>query len=115
VRKSLLVSTLGVLGLLGFLGGLGERTGVDSADISLLYHKDFLSFRHPIRPVATKPLDPDPALAIKKARRRTRIFKRLPRKDCGACGAPDCLTFADDVVRGRAVPEDCLFLKKEAR
>jgi uncharacterized Fe-S cluster-containing protein len=36
-------------------------------------------------------------------------------KDCGICGAPDCRTLADDVVRGFARVEDCPFLGKEAR
>ncbi len=26
---------------------------------------------------------------------------------CGACGAPDCRTFAEDVVRGQAEMTDC--------
>ncbi|MCP4345887.1 MAG: hypothetical protein GY795_10225 [Desulfobacterales bacterium] len=31
--------------------------------------------------------------------------------DCSACGAPDCRTFAEDVVRGEASPEECLVLR----
>jgi iron only hydrogenase large subunit-like protein len=94
---------------------LGERTVVDSSDMTMLYHKDFLSFRHPVRPVKVPPLDSDPARAIRKARRRTRIFKKLPLKDCGACGAPDCRSLADDVVRGQANLADCPFLEEEKR
>jgi iron only hydrogenase large subunit-like protein len=94
---------------------LGERTVVDSSDISMLYHKDFLSFRHSVKPVEMPPLDADPALAIQKARRRTRIFKKLPLKDCGACGAPDCRSLADDIVRGQAALADCPFMKERKR
>ncbi|MGD0781682.1 MAG: [Fe-Fe] hydrogenase large subunit C-terminal domain-containing protein [Candidatus Aminicenantales bacterium] len=92
---------------------LGERTVVDSSDMSMLYHKDFLSFRHPIKPVQVPPLDNDPDRAIRKAKRRTKLIKQLPGKDCGACGAPDCRTLADDVVRGQAVLADCLFVKED--
>ena len=31
----------------------------------------------------------------------------LPGIDCGACGAPSCRAFAEDVVRGIASPEGC--------
>ena len=94
---------------------LGERTVVDRSDMAMLYHKDFLSFRHPVRPVKAPPLDTDPSRAIQKARRRTRIFKKLPLKDCGACGAPDCRSLADDIVRGQAAPADCPFMREEKR
>lgn len=31
----------------------------------------------------------------------------LPGIDCGACGAPTCRAFAEDVVKKTACPEDC--------
>ena len=31
----------------------------------------------------------------------------LPGIDCGACGAPNCRAFAEDVVKGKASPADC--------
>ena len=36
------------------------------------------------------------------------IRKTLPGIDCGACGAPTCRAFAEDVVKKLASPEDCL-------
>jgi iron only hydrogenase large subunit-like protein len=94
---------------------MGERIVVDSSDTDLLYHKDFMSFHHPLKPVPAPPLDPDPAQAIQKANRRNELFKQLPGKDCGACGAPDCWTLADDVIRGMAALTDCPFMKKEKK
>jgi iron only hydrogenase large subunit-like protein len=94
---------------------MGERTVVHSSDMSLLYHKDFLSFRHPVESVEAPPLDADPVQAIQKAARRNEIFNLLPRKDCGACGAPDCRTLADDIVRGSGVLADCPFARKEEK
>ena len=32
----------------------------------------------------------------------------LPGIDCGACGAPTCRAFAEDVVRGNAKRSDCI-------
>jgi len=101
--------------ILRLVNMLGERTVVDRSDMAMLYHKDFLSFRHPIRPIKSPPLDADPGRAIQKARRRTRIFKKLPLKDCGACGAPDCRSLADDIVRGQAALADCPFMREEKR
>ncbi len=35
----------------------------------------------------------------------------LPGIDCGACGAPNCRAFAEDVVKNLACPEDCCIHK----
>ncbi len=37
----------------------------------------------------------------------------LPGLDCGACGAPNCRAFAEDVVRGVAQRRDCLLARRE--
>ncbi|MCP4115501.1 MAG: 4Fe-4S dicluster domain-containing protein [Desulfobacteraceae bacterium] len=50
-------------------------------------------------------------LSIENLTRINRILKQLPGFNCAACGAPDCLTFAEDVVRGRAGISDCSPLK----
>ncbi len=43
------------------------------------------------------------------------LRESLPGLDCGACGAPTCRAFAEDVVRGTAKPEACVVMaaKKE--
>ena len=38
----------------------------------------------------------------------------LPGIDCGACGAPTCRAFAEDIVRGRATIEECPILKSRS-
>lgn len=48
-----------------------------------------------------------PALTIEELQRIEHILARTPGNDCGACGAPDCPTFAEDVVRGYAKLTDC--------
>lgn len=37
-----------------------------------------------------------------------RIREELPGIDCGACGAPTCRAFAEDVVRGNASCDECV-------
>jgi iron only hydrogenase large subunit-like protein len=101
--------------VLELVNAAGDRAVVDQRDVSRLYHKDFLSFGHPVTPAETRPLDADPGRAIRKAQRREKLSAELPHKDCGACGAPDCRTLADDIVRGLAEIADCPFVKKEKR
>ena len=101
--------------ILQLVDAAGDRAVVDQKDGSRLYHKKFLSFDHPVAPVEAPLLDSDPSWAILKATRGEKLFAKLPRKDCGACGAPDCRTLADDIVRGLARIADCPFAKKEMR
>lgn len=48
--------------------------------------------------------------ALEREERIGKIMDRLPGKECGACGSPDCRTFAEDVVDGRNALENCVFL-----
>ncbi len=41
------------------------------------------------------------------------VEKKLPGLDCGACGAPSCKTFAEDVALGYADENDCVFVMRE--
>ena len=47
---------------------------------------------------------------IEKQKRIDEVLQLLPRKECGACGSPDCRTFAEDVIDGSASLERCVFL-----
>ncbi len=35
------------------------------------------------------------------------ITDTLPKIDCGSCGAPTCMAFAEDIVKGEASADDC--------
>lgn len=37
------------------------------------------------------------------------ILEKLPGLDCGTCGSPSCKALAEDIVRGYATEQDCLF------
>lgn len=37
---------------------------------------------------------------------------KLPKLDCGTCGAPSCKALAEDIVRGFASIHDCMFLTR---
>ena len=52
-------------------------------------------------------LDKDMGEAIRRLARIDELVRTLPGRDCGACGAPTCATFAEDVVMGRADADRC--------
>ena len=35
------------------------------------------------------------------------IADTLPGIDCGSCGAPNCMAFAEDIVKGETTPDEC--------
>lgn len=47
---------------------------------------------------------------LRRQKLAERIFQSLPGKECGACGSPDCRTFAEDVVDRRTSPENCYYI-----
>jgi iron only hydrogenase large subunit-like protein len=91
-----------------------ERFGTepcqDREKIRDLYQKHFFSLVGTIAPSPSQPLGEDIARGIKKMQRRHQLYEMLPKIDCGACGAPTCMTFAEDVVRGDSEADECVFL-----
>jgi hypothetical protein len=43
------------------------------------------------------------------------ILEHLQGRDCSACGAPNCRTFAEDVVKGQASIEECFLLRTSVK
>lgn len=41
------------------------------------------------------------------------LTEQLPGLDCGSCGAPTCRALAEDIVRGEASKNDCIYLFHE--
>ncbi len=81
----------------------------DIREVRKLYRQKYFFIEGKLEPRPLKPLDKDLAKAIKKRRDKEDIYESLPKIDCGACGAPTCITFAEDVVRGEAELTDCIF------
>lgn len=63
-----------------------------------------------IEPKAVFQLDNNRFKALQKAEELEKFYEKLPQIDCGACGAPTCRCFAEDVVREVAHEEECIFL-----
>lgn len=77
--------------------------------------ENFPLSRDYIKPLQSKPAPPlaeNFVEAMEKLDKLTALSNQLPGLDCGACGAPTCRTFAEDVVRGKAEEQDCIMRRK---
>lgn len=81
----------------------------DIREVRKLYAQKYFFIEGKLEPRPLKPLDEDLAKAIQKRKEKENIYESLPKIDCGACGSPTCLTFAEDIVRGEAELTDCVF------
>jgi hypothetical protein len=81
----------------------------DKREIGERYGQKRFHIQHKYEPRPIKALDEDLGQAIKKRKKKEKIHESLPKIDCGICGAPTCLAFAEDVVKGEAEPSDCIF------
>ncbi len=89
----------------------GRRLTVMRDEVRRLLRDGYFDWQSEIEPQSLPPLDPDPARAIAMMRRIRELIGRLPGAECGVCGAPDCRTFAHDVVRGWCRESDCPYLE----
>ncbi len=80
----------------------------DIRDVRRRYAKKYFFRSGVLEPRPLKPLDTNLARAIQKRKEKQEIYDSLPKIDCGACGSPTCLTFAEDVVIGKVKRSDCL-------
>ena len=102
-----------VLRLIRHFGG---KKRVNTELVKRLYKDNYFSFKWAVEPKSFPPLDKNRDVAIEKLKRKEELIKMLPGTDCGVCGAPDCRTLAEDIVRGEARLEDCIYMKqKDAR
>jgi hypothetical protein len=81
----------------------------DIREVRKLYKEKYFFLKGRLEPRPLKPLDRDLAKAIRRRKEKEVIHESLPKIDCGVCGAPTCLAFAEDVVKGEAKLTDCIF------
>ncbi|MGB3339995.1 MAG: [Fe-Fe] hydrogenase large subunit C-terminal domain-containing protein [bacterium] len=103
------VAKSNVLRLIKTFGG---KKRVDDYFVKKLYKEKYFSFEAAVKPKPFAPLDKNREEAIRKTELIEKTLERLPRTDCGVCGAPDCRTFAEDVACDEAKLSDCLFIRK---
>ncbi|MFC1683116.1 [Fe-Fe] hydrogenase large subunit C-terminal domain-containing protein [Candidatus Zixiibacteriota bacterium] len=93
----------------------GAEPRQDKAQIKKLYREKYFSLEEGLilRPV--RPLDEDVSRAIQLMKQKQKIYDSLPKIDCGACGSPNCMAFAEDMVRGEVEITDCILKLLEER
>ncbi|MGQ9663890.1 MAG: [Fe-Fe] hydrogenase large subunit C-terminal domain-containing protein [bacterium] len=96
--------------ILKLIRHFGGKNRIDVNYVRQLYEKNFFSFERDVKPKPFPPLDPDKNEAIKKLKRKEKIMKTLPGINCGVCGAPDCESFAEDLVRNELGLRSCIFM-----
>ena len=57
-------------------------------------------------------LSPDRKTAMRMMRDIEELTKKLPGLDCGSCGAPTCMAFAEDVVKNETSLDECTVILK---
>jgi len=89
-----------------------QQCEVDFAEIDRRLAERYYFFEHPILPRPTRYFDTDLETSIKRLKERERVYQKLRQIDCGCCGAPTCLAFAEAFVRGEVELTDCIFLRQ---
>ncbi|MFO7667238.1 MAG: [Fe-Fe] hydrogenase large subunit C-terminal domain-containing protein [Desulfobacterales bacterium] len=51
-------------------------------------------------------------ISIEQLNEIEKLLEHTQEKNCAVCGAPDCRTFAEDVVMGKTKPDRCIMLRK---
>ena len=87
---------------------------IDDKEIFEKLEKGYYFIKKPILPRPTQYFDTDLVTSIKRLKERDRVFKRLPKIDCGCCGAPTCIAFAEDFVRGQVKLNECILLTQNS-
>ena len=100
------------------LQSLIQMFGVDKrvkyGYVKKLYENGWFFTRNPSFPLRERGVQLTTAQIYKGIERRNqveKILQLLPGKECGACGSPDCETFAEDVVDGEDALQSCVFLE----
>jgi iron only hydrogenase large subunit-like protein len=93
----------------------GSMVQIDRSEVVQKYRDGYYSLEKGLAPRPLRPLDHDLAKAIEKKKQKDTIYASLPKTDCGCCGAPSCLAFAEDIVRGQAEIEDCIYMGGDKR
>lgn len=75
-----------------------------------------LMWAYPLEPMSVLKLADNVTDAMKLMNQVSETVKLFPGLDCGTCGAPTCRALAEDIVRGYASVDHCIFrLKQEMK
>lgn len=90
---------------------LTQKCGKRSNNINLDdYPKEIIEWDQEIEQSDVMKLDSDFKKALIKMGKIEDVFQKLPQINCGACGAPTCHAFAEDIVKGISSIDECVVL-----
>ncbi len=95
-----------------FLWMFGLERRIKYSYVARLYKEGWFSSTRKYLPIRSPLSDMPISERLERQRKIEELVSKLPHTECGLCGAPDCRTFAEDVVDGKASIEDCMFMKK---
>ncbi len=72
-----------------------------------------LGWDYPLEPLSVLKLADNVTDSMKLMNQVSQTVKSFPGLDCGTCGAPTCRALAEDIVRGYATVDDCIFRLKD--
>ncbi len=75
------------------------------------YLKENISIKE-VEPRSMLKLDENREVAFRKVQRIRHLMCFLPGIDCGACGAPNCQSLAEDIVQNKAHLSNCIFIQR---
>jgi len=91
----------------------GEGAVVLEEKVRAMLREHFFDLEEHLQARPVRPLGRDLREAAARKREEERVLAELPARNCAACGAPSCAAHAEDVVRGKAALEDCVFVRIE--
>ncbi len=86
---------------------------VNEEDVFKKFEEDYYYLEKPVLPRPTKFFDSDLETSIKRMKEIERVYQKLRQIDCGCCGAPTCMAFAEDFVKREVKLTDCIFLAEK--
>jgi hypothetical protein len=92
---------------------LGDPPPVKEAHIRNLLKERLFELDDAILPSPPAVPNGDLRKSVARQRQKRELWSQLPRRDCGACGAPNCDSMAGDVMDGEARLTDCPFFHVE--
>jgi iron only hydrogenase large subunit-like protein len=111
--ENLYVSYNKILSLLYELELKKIKACANTFEVKKKYQSGFYYKKNKLEPRPLRPLNHDFSAAIQKRKEKDEILEILPKIDCGACGAPSCSAFSEDIVKGDASLYDCVFMLPE--
>ncbi len=107
--ENLYISYNKVLKLIETLEFEKTKACPDFREVRRKYAEGYYLMKRKLEPRPLKPLSENLREAIRKRKEKEAVYQQLPKIDCGACGSPTCMAFAEDVIIRGAEITDCIF------